>query len=109
MAIHTVSSPLARTQSNFSEMASLTEMDFDLKTQTALDVLTYPEWQKPVQEALIELDLERLQARIASAKTAVSRRLETIAQQEGHQAERQAIEDALAILRMLENQTRQAS
>ena len=82
-----------------------------MRTQTAKepDVLAYPEWQKPVQEALIELDHEKLQARMAAAKTAISNRLETIAQQEGHQAEKQAIQDALVILRMLENQNRKAS
>jgi hypothetical protein len=41
-----------------------------------------------VQEALIELDQEKLQARMAAANTAISNRLETITQQEGHQAEK---------------------
>jgi hypothetical protein len=93
------------------ELAGLAEMESKMRTQTAneQDVLAYPDWQKPVQEALVELDYEKLQARMAAAKTAISNRLETITHQEGHQAEKQAIQDALVILRMLENQNRKAS
>jgi hypothetical protein len=93
------------------ELAGIAEMEFEMRTPTAKEpnVLAFPEWQKPVQEALIELDHEKLQARMAAAKTAISNRLESIAPQEGHQAEKQAIEDALVILRMLENQNRKAS
>jgi hypothetical protein len=86
-------------------------MESEMNAQTAneQDFLAYPEWQKPVQEALIELDHEKLQARIATAKTAISIRLESITQQEGQQAEMQAIQDALVMLRMLENQNQKAS
>jgi len=62
-----------------------------------------------VQEALLEFDHEKLQARMDTAKTAISNRLETIARQGGHPAEEQAIKDALVILRMLESEGRKAS
>jgi len=49
------------------ELAGIAEMEFEMRTQTAkeADILAYPEWQKPVQEALIELDHEKLQARMS--------------------------------------------
>lgn len=86
-------------------------MESEMRTQTAKepDVLAYPEWQKPVQEALLEFDPEKLQARMEAAKTAIANRLETIARQGDYPAEEQAIQDALAILRMLENEVRKAS
>jgi hypothetical protein len=73
------------------------------------DDLIYPEWQNPLQEALLELDEEKLQARMAGARDAISNRLQVISQNTNHQAEREAIRDALAILRMLENENRKAS
>ena len=79
------------------------------QTITEADVLAYPEWQKPVHEALMELDHGKLQARVAAARTAISSRLQSIAQQENHQAEHQALQDALVILRMLENENRKVS
>lgn len=63
--------------------------------------LPYPEWQKPVQEALIELDENKFERRIAAAETAIFNRLRAIAGSSNHGAERQAIEDALALLRAL--------
>ena len=111
MAISSYRLPWQELNPTAQELAGIAEMDSEMRTQTAkeADILAYPEWQKPVQEALLEFDHEKLQARMAAAKTAISNRLETIAQQEGHQAAKQAIQDALVILRMLENQNRKAS
>jgi hypothetical protein len=61
----------------------------------------YPEWQNQYQAALVELDREKLSERLAAAETAIFNRLQSIAQSSDHQAERQAIEDALAGLRVL--------
>jgi len=90
------------------ELAGIAEMKSEMRTQTAndSDILAYPEWQKPVHEALVELDHENLQVRIATARAAISHRLETISQHDGHQAEQQAMQDALATLWMLEDQDR---
>ncbi len=61
----------------------------------------YPEWQKPLLQALLELDDEKLKKRVADAEAAISRRLDVIARDPQQQTERQAIEDALASLRIL--------
>ena len=61
----------------------------------------YPEWQNEYRAALLEFDKIKLFERVAAAETAIYKRLQQIAQSSGHQAERQAIEDALATLRVL--------
>jgi hypothetical protein len=49
----------------------------------------------------VELDREKLAERVATAETAIFNRLQLISQSSDHRAERQAIEDALAALRVL--------
>lgn len=68
--------------------------------------LMYPEWQEPLQQALLELDKDRLKARIATAEIAVFSRLQALTQGPYHPAERQALEDALATLRVLKRDDR---
>ncbi len=65
------------------------------------DGLKYPEWQKPLLDALLQLDTEELKIRVAVAETAIHNRMQTISRDVEHCAERQAIEDALATLRIL--------
>jgi len=72
----------------------------------AEDELKYPEWQEPLQRALIETDQDRLQQRMIAAETAIFNRQQVIAQNpEQHEAERRAIADALALLRTLKRVT----
>jgi hypothetical protein len=61
----------------------------------------YPEWQGEYQSALLELDRDKLQERVAGAEAAIFKRLQAISQSSDHQAERQAIGDAVANLRFL--------
>jgi hypothetical protein len=62
----------------------------------------YPEWQNEFRAALLELDTEKLRERVAAAETAIFNRLQAFPRQgSNHTAERQAIEDALASLRVL--------
>lgn len=68
--------------------------------------LKYPNWQRPVQEALVELDQNKLMARIAEAEAAISRRLEDISPGPDHHAERDALEHALASLRVVKKESR---
>lgn len=63
--------------------------------------LQYPVWQKPLQEAFLELDKERLQQRISTAEFAVHSRLQNVAIRPELKAERQALIDALSSLRIL--------
>jgi hypothetical protein len=61
----------------------------------------YPEWQNEYGAALLELDREKLAERVTAAENAIYKRLQQISQSSDHQAERQAIEDAVAGLRIL--------
>lgn len=63
--------------------------------------ISYPEWQNDYEAALAEPDRERLAERVAAAETAIFIRLQTISQSADNRAERQAIENAAAILRVL--------
>jgi len=68
------------------------------------DSFPYPEWQKPCQEALIELDRDKLRERIAAAEAAIVSRVNGMPDAPASSVERRAIEDALAILRMLKRE-----
>ena len=61
----------------------------------------YPEWQNEYQAALLELDRQKLAERVTAAEEAIYKRLQVIAESGDHQAERRAIEDALAAIRVL--------
>jgi hypothetical protein len=66
--------------------------------------ILYPEWQNEYQAALVELDREKLPERVVVSETAIFNRLQVISRSSDHQAERQAIEDALAALRVLKRE-----
>jgi hypothetical protein len=57
--------------------------------------LKYPEWQTPYQEALLESDKKKLEAKIHLAEWKICRRLQTISADSNHQEEKAAIADAL--------------
>jgi hypothetical protein len=64
----------------------------------------YP-WQHDYEAALVELDPEKLSERIHTAEAAIFNRLQELAESSSNadqKAERQAIEDALAGLRVLQ-------
>jgi hypothetical protein len=61
----------------------------------------YPEWQEPYYDALLELDHAKLPRLVSTAYAAVVKRLEIVLSIPQHQAERQALEDALASLRVV--------
>jgi hypothetical protein len=63
--------------------------------------LLYPHWQNEYQAALLELDREKLAARVAAAEAAIYQRLQNLSQNSDHHTERHVIEDALASLRLL--------
>ena len=67
--------------------------------------LRYPNWQKPVQEALVELDREKLRERIAAAERAISQRLEAMERSQADRAEREAMQQALASLRVVKKES----
>lgn len=63
--------------------------------------LKYPKWQAEFQEVVIELDREKLFAKIQKFETAVFVRLQELARSSNHYEERQATDDALATVRVL--------
>jgi hypothetical protein len=63
--------------------------------------ILYPEWQPAYLAAVLELDRRTLFERVAAAETAIFNRLQAIPHNPDTDAERQAIEDALASLRVL--------
>lgn len=69
--------------------------------------IPYPEWQKPLLQALLELDEKKLGERVAAAEAAISKRLQVIAYDPLRQMERHAIEDALSSLRILKRTSAQ--
>ena len=65
------------------------------------ETLTYPEWQGSYKDALLELDGAKLKEKILLSETAISDRLRNTAERPLDRAELQAIQDALAFLRVL--------
>ena len=53
--------------------------------------LRYPEWQASYQEALLEGDKQKLEAKIHLAEWKIFKRLQTISADSDHQRERTAI------------------
>ena len=66
--------------------------------------ILYPDWQQEYLAALLELDPKKLPQRVEAAETAIFRRLQELSLSSNNQAERQAIEDALASLRVLKRE-----
>jgi hypothetical protein len=64
-------------------------------------VIKYPDWEKPVQEAVVEVDKDKLKSQVGAAETAIFNRLQAISRSPDHAAEHQAIADALALIRVL--------
>jgi hypothetical protein len=81
----------------FCERELLSE---DAPMESGLDGFMYPEWQKPYRDALVELDKGKLKVRITAAEAVMLRRLREITGS-AHDHERQAIEDAMGMLRAL--------
>src|SRR5437016_3215695 len=69
--------------------------------------ILYPEWQNEYQVALLELDRKKLLERVTAAETAIFNRIQAISPE--HAAERQAIEDALANLRVIRREKSRTS
>ena len=70
----------------------------DAKNPPSPEIL-YPEWQNEYQVALLELDRKKLLERVKAAESAIFNRIQAISPTLA--VERQAIEDALANLRVI--------
>jgi hypothetical protein len=65
------------------------------------EFIDYPEWQSLYKEALLEIDTDKLKQKIVAAEAAIAKRATTLSRIGLRNAEWQAIEDALAFLRVL--------
>jgi hypothetical protein len=65
------------------------------------EFVQYPDWQGVYKQALLEIDVDKLKQKIVAAEAAIAKRASTLSGISGHSAEWQAMEDALAFLRML--------
>jgi hypothetical protein len=67
--------------------------------------LSYPEWQTAYQEALVEVDKQKLETKIHLAEWKIYERLQTLSADSDHHQERSAIADAVNALRVLKRDT----
>ena len=61
----------------------------------------YEQWQPQYEAAVLELDPNNLSQRVAEAEAAILKRLQTLSVTSGDELEREAIQNALDILRFL--------
>lgn len=65
------------------------------------DDLKYPDWQKPIQAAMLEFDPQQLPGRIAAAEAAISARLVLLSAARDSVDEQLAIQDGIRLLSFL--------
>jgi hypothetical protein len=63
--------------------------------------LKFPEWQAPLQEVILEFDREKLPEKIQKVETLIFERLQQLRQESDGRNEREAINNALSILRVI--------
>ena len=66
--------------------------------------LKYPSWQIPLHEAMLEVNPEKLAKKILEVEALICARLLEMASDTDHRDEREAIVDAVAILRLLKKE-----
>jgi hypothetical protein len=65
------------------------------------DDFEFPDWHRAYHAAVLETDRVKVLKLVQAAESAISKRLERIAQRSGHEVERQAMLDALGTLGFL--------
>jgi hypothetical protein len=85
------------------------KMESQLTESHIAESFPYPDWQGPCQEALVELDRDKLRERIAVAEAAILNRLNATPAASVSPVERRAIDDALAALRVLKRECADSS
>jgi len=63
--------------------------------------LKFPAWQTPLQELLLEFDREKLPAKIQQVEALIFERLQQLSVDRCDRDERQAIQDALNVMRIV--------
>jgi hypothetical protein len=70
----------------------------------AHEQLKYPEWQVPLDEAIVEPDVAKLRFKVHAAETVIFERLKQLESSKDGSAERQAITTGLNILRIVKRE-----
>jgi hypothetical protein len=70
--------------------------------------LRYPKWERAYQQALLELEDEKLKELIAAAEKAIFERLRVIECDSNHNDERHSIGDALSVLNLLKRNSQRS-
>jgi hypothetical protein len=73
----------------------------DQENSSSTESLRFPAWQREYHAALVEVDRRRLQQRVIKAEEAIFTRLQALIDTPNADVEHQAIENALASLRVL--------
>jgi hypothetical protein len=66
--------------------------------------LQFPEWQGPVQDAILEFDRERMLKKIQDVEALIFERLRQLSVSSDGRAEHDALNDALSVLRILKRE-----
>jgi hypothetical protein len=66
--------------------------------------LKYPKWERQFQEAVLELNREKLVEKIQRLETAIFVRLQELQFDSDHHSERQAMQDAVSTIRVLKKE-----
>jgi hypothetical protein len=66
--------------------------------------LKYPEWQIPLEEAIVEPDLAKLRTKVHTVETLIFKRLKELESSKDGIAERDAINTGLNILRIVKHE-----
>jgi hypothetical protein len=84
-----------------SASQNVNDMEDKGNDDSSWEGLQYPQWQKPFQEAMIELNREKIKERAEIARLAIADRIKSLAQGPDSLTEQRALADALASLRVL--------
>jgi hypothetical protein len=68
--------------------------------------LKFPDWQEPLQELILEFDGARLPEKVQRVEALISERLKQLTLSSDGHVEREAIQDALNILRIIKREKR---
>jgi len=63
--------------------------------------LKFPEWQAPLQEAILEFDPAKLQKELERVEALIQQRIQELCHSTDGHVERLAIQDALSLLRII--------
>jgi hypothetical protein len=71
----------------------------------SVEGLKYPEWQGLLRDAILEFSPQKLSAKVQKVETAIFERMQALSCDSDYHHERDALNDALATLRILKRET----